>query len=628
MAQECEVSVEKGLTECGWPDCGCENPPASVQAESKVLAALTKYGEDLDMYATPEYLALSTTNSSKSAYGRWRVTPEFFEKYRIGADAISKEVGQNQLGADDDGIEELDMVSGQIPTKASAISVAGLNTADIGSYLQQSLYSILRNHGADKNVERCEIAIVPGRLGDSAPRASGTTTSSQGESFSSTLLIRLHCKYGVKKTHRLALNPPSPLVAPNLPVTSTQSSVVVGPRAVKDLMDHFNLTKTKGGRAAGLRLIWEWGGEEVTVKSSAGLLGGPSGKYAPSILGQTWLKIAADSQIATSISVDAEEFDQYEVPAPPVCFGFELKEFLAAIILADNLSLQLNLAFTDAGSPLAITIESDGLEALFVVATKDMSGKGSNAQTTSTATNGRKRAGQHDAEPQRKAKSMKVVSEADQSTITSFRASSTSSSTSRTRQPSIAFEPEVRQPSAAPSDLSRASRSETARATEPTTPTPLRAASRKPLFHTASPSAVSSQRSGEGFHQLSQADQAAFRASGLGLETMTPAEIAAMLDDDDMDMDVDAEATVARARQAEKPAVPVWRNDDPPPIRQEFGFGDEMTEEERMEMEDDPLAGEVEDDDGEDSFLPLTQFDAKARSGRQKHFEALDFGDD
>ncbi|KAG8986714.1 hypothetical protein FRB90_003827, partial [Tulasnella sp. 427] len=569
--------------------CGCEKPPASVQPETKVLAALTKYGEDLDMYATPEYLALSTTNSSKSAYGRWRVTPEFFEKYRIGADAISKEVGRNQLGADDDGIEELDMVSGQIPTKASAIS----------------------NHGADKNVERCEIAILPGRLGDSAPRASGTTTSSQGENFSSTLVIRLHCKYGVKKTHRLALNPPSPLVAPNLPVTSTQSSVVVGPRAVKDLMDHFNLTKAKGGRAAGLRLIWEWGGEEVTVKSSAGLLGGPSG-----------------NQIATSISVDAEEFDQYEVPAPPVCFGFELKEFLAAIILADNLSLQLNLAFTDAGSPLAITIESDGLEALFVVATKDMSGKGPNAQTTSTATNGRKRAGQDDAEPQRKTKSMKVVSEADQSAITSFRASSTSASSSRTRQPSIAFEPEVRPPSAAPSDISRASRSETARATEPTTPTPLRTASRKPLFHTASPSAVGSQRSGEGFHQLSQADQAAFRASGLGLETMTPAEIAAMLDDDDMDMDVDAEATVVRARQAEKPAVPVWRNDDPPQIRQEFGFGDEMTEEERMEMEDDPLAGEVDDDDGEDSFLPLTQFDAKARSGRQKHFEALDFGDD
>lgn len=43
-------------------------------------------------------------------------------------------------------------------------------------------------------------------------------------------------------------------------------------------MDHFNLTKAKGGRAAGLRLIWEWGGEEVNVKSSAGLLGGPTGE--------------------------------------------------------------------------------------------------------------------------------------------------------------------------------------------------------------------------------------------------------------------------------------------------------------------------------------------------------------
>ncbi|KIO32475.1 hypothetical protein M407DRAFT_213536, partial [Tulasnella calospora MUT 4182] len=322
---------------------------------TRALAALIKYGEDLDIYATPEYLAISTTNSSKSAYGRWRVAPEFFEKYRIGADAIRKEIGRSQIDVDEDAIEE-------------------------------SMYSILKNHGADKNVERCEIAIVPGRSPDSTPQASGTTASSGADHFSSILVIRLHCKYGVKKTHRLSLSPPSPLLAPNLPVTSTQSSVVVGPRAVKDLMDHFNLTKAKGGRAAGLRLIWEWGADEVNVKSSAGLLGGPT-----------------DSQIATSISVDAEEFDQYEVPAAPVCFGFELKEFLAAIILADNLSLQLNLAFTDAGAPLAITIESDALEALFVVATKDMSGKGStnsNQPTTSAAANSRKRAGQDDTEPQ------------------------------------------------------------------------------------------------------------------------------------------------------------------------------------------------------------------------------------
>ncbi|KAG8923465.1 hypothetical protein FRC00_006238, partial [Tulasnella sp. 408] len=552
--------------------------PNAVKPFTRALAALTKYGEDLDIYATPEYLAISTTNSSKSAYGRWRVAPEFFEKYRIGADAIRKEIGRSQIDVDDDAIEEVDM----------------------------SMYSILKNHGADRNVERCEIAIVPGRSPDSTPQASGTTASSGADHFSSILVIRLHCKYGVKKTHRLSLSPPSPLLAPNLPVTSTQSSVVVGPRAVKDLMDHFNLTKAKGGRAAGLRLIWEWGGDEVNVKSSAGLLGGPT-----------------DSQIATSISVDAEEFDQYEVPAAPVCFGFELKEFLAAIILADNLSLQLNLAFTDAGAPLAITIESDALEALFVVATKDMSGKGpatSNQQTTSAMSSSRKRAGQDDTEPQRKAKSMKVVAEAERQPNSSFRAPSSFASSARTRQPSIAFEPEVRPPSVPPSESSRAARSETVAGTEPTTPTPVRTDSRKssrPLFHTASPSIAGSQRNAETFHQLSQVDQAVFRASGLGLETMTPAEIAAMLDDDDMDMDVDAEAAVSRARQTEKPAAPVWRNDDAPPPRRPL-FETEMSEEERMEMEYDPLAGELDDDGGEDSFLPLTQFDAKTRSGRQK----------
>lgn len=94
------------------------------------------------MYATPEYLALSTTNSSKSAYGRWRVAPEFFEKYRIGADAIRKEIGRSQLDVDDDAIEEVDMVGGQIPTKASLHSRASFSKNNLPKVtVSSSLYS-------------------------------------------------------------------------------------------------------------------------------------------------------------------------------------------------------------------------------------------------------------------------------------------------------------------------------------------------------------------------------------------------------------------------------------------------------------------------------------------------------
>lgn len=502
------------------------------------------------------------------------------------------------------------------------------------------MFAILKNHGTNKNVERCEIAILPGPSGDSS-QATGSDT----DQLSSILIIRLHCKFGIKKTHRLSLSPPPPHLAPNLPISSTQSKVVAGPKAIKDLIDHFTMTKQKGARTTGSRLIWEWAGEEVTVKSAAGLLGGPAGKSWSLISFGACTEIKRRAQTAISLHrsllkpMNSINMTSRRLPCVSPSNRKSLlwvmdcqwnanilkrSYFLpqAAITLAENLSQQLHLSFSAAAAPLSITIESDAHESLFVIATRESGQTPSSAppaQTSRNTAKGKQRGGQEDAELQGKTKPMKVVAEVARPQNSSFRQPASSAS-SRTREPSIAFEEPERRSSAAASSSSRTGDSVTARGTEPTTPQSVRfdlSKNSRPLFHAASPSVGGSQRNADNFQQLSQADQEVIRASGLGLESMTPAEIAAMLDDDDLDLDaeVGVGAVADRARELTKPTAPQWMANNDGQSRS-FQFEPALSEEERMEMEFDPLAGQ--DGDAEDSFMPLTQFDVTARRSKQK----------
>ena len=64
---------------------------------------------------------------------------------------------------------------------------------------------------------------------------------------------------GVVKTHKLYLNQPPVILAPTLP-EQRPSKVTVGPRAMRDLLDHF-------GRRADSQLQWMFGVNEVRVRS-------------------------------------------------------------------------------------------------------------------------------------------------------------------------------------------------------------------------------------------------------------------------------------------------------------------------------------------------------------------------
>lgn len=71
-------------------------------AFTKALTCLSKYGDELSIYGTPDYLSFSATNSSKSAFCLFKYEKQFFSRYRLGTAssgrAIEPEEDQNVTG--------------------------------------------------------------------------------------------------------------------------------------------------------------------------------------------------------------------------------------------------------------------------------------------------------------------------------------------------------------------------------------------------------------------------------------------------------------------------------------------------------------------------------------------------
>lgn len=83
---------------------------------SKALNCLSKYGDELSIFATSESLSFSATNSSKSAYCRFKYDRAFFSRYRLGA----FQTGNIDLSDD---VHERQTVTGQIMTKVNNLEM-------------------------------------------------------------------------------------------------------------------------------------------------------------------------------------------------------------------------------------------------------------------------------------------------------------------------------------------------------------------------------------------------------------------------------------------------------------------------------------------------------------------------
>lgn len=120
--------------------------------------------------------------------------------------------------------------------------------------------------------------------GDAATQLADEGDENQ-DSLESKLIIQLYCKHGkyspsiltigrglrknrsrsgVVKTHRLQLQTATSLMAPGVPDATHESRLTIGPRALKDMLEHFPAAK---GARTDPQLIWSFGDSEVQVKS-------------------------------------------------------------------------------------------------------------------------------------------------------------------------------------------------------------------------------------------------------------------------------------------------------------------------------------------------------------------------
>ncbi|KAH9919950.1 Rad9-domain-containing protein [Amylocystis lapponica] len=426
---------------------------ASLKHLTRALLCLSKYGDDLTIYATSQKLSLSAMNSSLSAYCRFKYERQFFSRYTLG---------DRSAAANDEGEES--SVIGQLNAKA--------------------LLSILKHKTVEKTVEKCELSIADG---DAATQDAGD--DEDRDMLESRLTVRLHCKHGVVKTHRLNLSSSTSLMAPRVPDTPHQSQITIGAKALKDMIEHFPSMK---GSKSDPQLIWRFEDIEVHIKSF-----------------ETAMDTKGKAHLATEVSLPAAEFDVYDVHITPSTIAFHLREFNATIAFAESASTPLEMRFTDPAAPLFIDLDDDLCETLFVIATSQAHGSDPE-HNVRRAPNGMQMKGKKrpleddsDTAPSRSnsnpvparlpavdgQKPMKVVQAADRASL----ARELNAPSGSMGPPSLPFPM-----------LSR-------KAESPAPPP-------EPLFLPGS--------------QLSQAAEDAIRESGLGIENMTADEFAAMLEGD------------------------------------------------------------------------------------------------
>lgn len=265
------------------------------------------------IYATRQHLALSATNSSLSAYCRFNYSRQFFSRYTIQEDP--------NWDAKDDTIR----VSGQL--------------------LVKSLLSILKPTTANKSVERCELTFAEGG-------AAQPLDEEERDSLESKLIVRLHCKHGVVKTHRLLLHNATNLMVPGVTNPTQESKLSIGARSLKDLLDPFPIAK---GPKSDPQIILTLNEDEVILKAQ-----------------ESSLDTSVRGQLSTELSISPAEFEVYDVYEPPLTVGLHLKEFMATIAFAESQALTLDMRLTEPAAPLFIDIDGDLSETLFVISTSQV----------------------------------------------------------------------------------------------------------------------------------------------------------------------------------------------------------------------------------------------------------------
>ncbi|XP_047374490.1 cell cycle checkpoint control protein RAD9A [Sciurus carolinensis] len=256
----------------------------NVKVLGKAVHSLSRIGDELYLEPLEDGLSLRTVNSSRSAYACFLFAPLFFQQYQAATP------GQDLLRC---------------------------------KILMKSFLSVFRSLAVlEKTVEKCCISLN-GR--------------------SSRLVVQLHCKYGVRKTHNLSFQDCESLQAVFDP--SSCPHVLRAPaRILGEAILPFPPTLA-----------------EVTLGIGRG----------HRVILRSYQEEEADSTVkamVTEMSIGEEDFQQLQAPVG-VAITFCLKEFRGLLSFAESAHLPLSIHFDAPGRPAIFIIEDSLLDGHFVLAT-------------------------------------------------------------------------------------------------------------------------------------------------------------------------------------------------------------------------------------------------------------------
>ncbi|XP_045870484.1 cell cycle checkpoint control protein RAD9A isoform X2 [Meles meles] len=256
----------------------------NVKVLGKAVHSLSRIGEELYLEPLEDGLSLRTVNSSRSAYACFLFAPLFFQQYQAAAP------GQEALRC-------------KIWMKSFLAAFRSLAMVE-------------------KSVEKCCISLN-GR--------------------SSRLVVQLHCRYGVRKTHNLSFQDCESLQAIFDPALC--SHVLRAPaRVLGEAVLPFPpaLAEVTLGIGCGRRVILRSYQEEDADSSGRAMV--------------------------TEMSIGEEDFQQLQA-REGVAITFCLKEFRGLLSFAESANLALSVHFDAPGRPAIFAVKDSLLDGHFVLAT-------------------------------------------------------------------------------------------------------------------------------------------------------------------------------------------------------------------------------------------------------------------
>ncbi|KAJ7420228.1 Cell cycle checkpoint control protein RAD9A [Willisornis vidua] len=293
----------------------CVIAGGNVKVLGQAVHSLSRIGDELYLEPTESGLSLRTVNSSHSAFASFLFAPLFFQLYEPGP-APDTEHFRCKVH-----MKVQPPCPGNPPAKSPQLFFRQV-TVPVSIPSPQSFLGVFRSlPSLEKSVGKCLILLKP--------RAS-------------RLVLQLHCKYGVTKTHNLAFQECEQLQA----VFDTQScsSCLCAPaRVLAEAVVHFPLTLA-----------------EVTLGT------GPGGKIGL----RNYVEDEAEPSktMVTELWLAEDEFQSVAV-SPGSHITFCLKEFRGLLTFAEASNLPITIHFDEPGRPVVFTLDDTVLEVHLVLAT-------------------------------------------------------------------------------------------------------------------------------------------------------------------------------------------------------------------------------------------------------------------